>query len=395
LVKNKNFYLPLTIFCLSFFLRLTLISKGPFSVDSLDLAIYAEKTVDTLTLQKQTGLGFPLSVLLSSLAVMVSRWFSIFDPVWSVNMLSVTLSSFTVLTFYLLSREIFDDRVAILTATGFSLSPIFLGLSVYGKSQIPALFFLMLSILVLWHYLKTRRRRYFLMCALFLGCFGATRIHELVLMAIPISFLFFQGNNISSQKAKRSTIIGCFKELSLLWILTGIVTILFYIPLLIQDQQGGTVTDFSFLWKFGLLENFLGLTMRGFLFCLDQLSKNFTELGLLLGVAGLIILAIKKRWMFCFLLLWVICPFIFYGNLKTSITGRYFVLLIAPIVLLQGVVLEKLFSINKHVKRVAIIFYCGIVFSMFWNIYPNLKLRRLLCLTKQTKGNLNPNVFEG
>ena len=64
LQNRRDIIISLLLFSLAFIIRFLLISKGPFHLDTLSLAINAEKTLGTLTLHYQHMPGYPLVVIM-------------------------------------------------------------------------------------------------------------------------------------------------------------------------------------------------------------------------------------------------------------------------------------------------------------------------------------------
>ena len=66
ITKQKDLLILLFLFLLAFIIRLLLISKGPFHMDTLDLAINAVKSLDNLSIHYMHGAGYPLTVIVGS-----------------------------------------------------------------------------------------------------------------------------------------------------------------------------------------------------------------------------------------------------------------------------------------------------------------------------------------
>jgi len=127
-------------------LRLAFLSKGPFHVDCLNLAINAEKTLNTLQMHYLFGPGYPLTVLLGAIFVGLAKIFAIADFVIAVNFVSVFFGALCILAHYSLVRKLLDESCAFFSSLMLSIFPIFLILSVYGNSHTPSLFFLLAGI---------------------------------------------------------------------------------------------------------------------------------------------------------------------------------------------------------------------------------------------------------
>src|SRR6185503_945183 len=154
----------------------------PYSVDSLSLALAAQKTFESGQLHYHYGSGYPLTIAMGAFLLWLIRPWLQADPVLILNFLSVTLSSLCVPIFYLITRRLLDNVSALFASILFCLSPIFLGVSVYGTSHIPAIFFQLLGFLVFLKWEETGRRRAFLLSAACFGLVAAARLQEFVLV---------------------------------------------------------------------------------------------------------------------------------------------------------------------------------------------------------------------
>ena len=174
--KPTSLLIPLALFLVSFLLRLFLTSKGSYHLDCLNLAILAERSLDTGSLQSQFGPGYPVAVLLSAFFIFVSRIFSQNDPVIAVNLMSVVSSALCIPALYVIAEKLFGRLPAFLSAVIFSVTPIFLSISIYGKSHAPSLFFLLTGICFLLSFLETREKKTLVISSIFIGLMGASRL---------------------------------------------------------------------------------------------------------------------------------------------------------------------------------------------------------------------------
>ena len=158
--KLRPYLIPFFLFLLSFLLRLSLISKGSFHVDCLNLAIQAEQTLETHSIHHLFGSGYPLTVILGAIFILISRIFSVRDPVIAVNLMSVVFSSLCVLANYSLVKKLLGKTAALFSSILLSLFPPFLVLSVYGKSHTPSLFFLLAGISSLLSFQTTGKKQH-------------------------------------------------------------------------------------------------------------------------------------------------------------------------------------------------------------------------------------------
>lgn len=103
--KSKDWIILYLLFLLAFIIRLLLISKGPFYVDTVELAKCAENTLKTLNLHYMHWAGYPFTVVTASIFIALMKFMGINDAVLSVNFMSVMLGSLGVAVFYLISKR--------------------------------------------------------------------------------------------------------------------------------------------------------------------------------------------------------------------------------------------------------------------------------------------------
>ncbi len=374
--KIKSCSLPFILFIFSFLLRLSLISKGPFSIDCLSLAINSQETLATHLFHYQYGFGYPLVVFLCVFFISLGKIFAVHDPIFWVNMMSVVFSSLAIVACYVFTQKLFDSLTAILSSLFLSVFPIHLGLSVFGTSHIPSLFFLLLGLFFLLCYLETKRNPSLFLSGLCIGLMGASRLHEMVLMLLPISYLYFAGYN-----KETGIMVRCQKGLqplkSYLVFLFYIFTtnLLFYIPLFAKQQREQYSHQLSIFVENGLIKNFCGFFSFSLIVSVDYLCTAFTFLGLFLALLGLWFVFNQRRKNFWFLLAWFIVPFIFYGNLHSSIY-RFLLIPSIPLILALGYALARLIENNTPlIRRCSFIIFLFVIFLAFGTIYPSLQFR--------------------
>ena len=154
-------------------------------------------------------------------------------------------------------------------------------------------------------------------------------------MILPISFLYFFGSTMYNVKPDRKFSKEFFRYCMFCCGIIGI-TVLFHALFFLQDSRQEYITQLFAFGKLGLTDNFMG-------FCTPRLSTVFqylvgslTWVGVLVALMGFLILLVEKRPLAIFLFLWFAVPVIFYGNLHTTYTPRFFALVLPPLLLCQG-----------------------------------------------------------
>ncbi len=367
---TKSLFIPILIFLLSFLLRMSLMSKGPYNIDCLNLALQSEHTLSTGQLGHMLGTGYPLTVILGAVFIFVLRLLNITDIVFAVNFMSVLFSSLAVGSFYFLAKKLFDRSTAFFSSIMFALCPIFLGISIYGKSQPINMFVLISGIYFLACYKKERITRYLILGGLFLGCAGANRAHEMVLMFLPISYFL-----MSDLPQSRMEGISKWRVFFTLWIFVALVTFLLHLPYFIQKDSATYYQQISDWFDMGLNNKFiLSLSPRIFIGA-GYLLQSLTWGGIIVFLSGMILLLRRDPYKFWFFFLWILFPYVFYSNSTMSVTPRYFVIILPPVLLAQGYMFSCLANKNRVLKFMVAGLFLVMINVLWLRVYPPLKIR--------------------
>ncbi len=334
--------MAMVLFLLSFVLRYSLISKGMYHLDTLNLVQKTDVFLQTGDFQGQFGPGYPLMMVLCIVFTVILQMLGHADTVFAVNMVSVLFSAASVPLLYLIGRKIYDAPAATMASLLFSVSPIYLGVSVYGKSHAPTVFFLLLAVLFLIRYLSGERRSDLIWGSVALGLMGSSRVQDLILMAIPIACFFSV-----SLLVKRRPIGKILSRLSLASLIVVMIVVVFHIPYILSGLDSQYSSDMSDFWASGLTRNFKGLVSASLMRTLYFFEINMERIGMIAALFGLGYLIRARRFLWLgFMVLWILVPVLFYGNLHTT-APRFFTLILPPIYLCQGYFFAQLMRCNR------------------------------------------------
>ena len=339
---RNHYWVPSIIFLISFCLHLSLISKGPVTIDCLNLAIASQDTIETLHLHYLFGSGYPLMVLLGSIFISIGNYLGVADPISSVNFISVLFSSIAVLAFYLLVLRICDALTAIFASFILLFNPIFLDVSTYGINHAPALCFLLLGLLSLLRYQTEGNMPSLLLSALYFGLMGAVRLEDFILTFPAISFMFMLGLKADAPLNKGEK----FRHFFLFAATIILIIILFHSPYFIFDHAHYAPQARHF-WDIGLTKNFMGLASPFLVSGLRLLLWTFKMTGIICFLIGLFYTAVSNKKLLGFTVLWWIIPLSFYGNLK-SLAPRFLSIILPALIIPISIFLAHLL---KHKKR--------------------------------------------
>jgi hypothetical protein len=371
--KQRWIMIPVLIVLASFLLRWSLISKGPYNVDTLRLAIAAQETLQTFQLSYLNGPGYPLAVIFGTIFVFLGKILGVEDPVIAVNFVSVVFGTLCVWAYYELIKRLIDQRSASFSAIMFSICPIFLGLSVYGMSQVVALYFGLQGMVYLVEHLRLGKYKPLILAVVMLGLMGASRIQDLVLMAIPLSVLYFCGRKAFSDR--RPALGEQWMVLGLCAVGVGMIVAVFHLPYLFSQFKNNYTNQLRVFYDITWTTNFMGIFSSRLLWNVAFIIDSLTMLGFLISLVGLGTLARVRPYIAAFLGIWILVPLLFYGNLHSGINPRYMLLVLCPLVAGQGFLLAMVGNWGLWWQRSSVLIFTAIICVLMMSIYPVLSFR--------------------
>ncbi len=354
------------LFIISFALRLLLISKGPYSVDTLNLALKAEQLVTTLQLSYSYGSGYPLTIICGGLFVALGKLAGINDPVLAVNFMSVVLGAACVPLLYAVTRRMIDPVTAVFAAVFFSTAPIILAVSTYGLSHTPALFFLLAGVLYLLRYRDEGAGRDFVISAVAIGFLGAARLQNLVLMTVPLAYLLW-----SATPARQRV------QIFIRYGLTAAVAMAaFYLPYVLGSGREAYISQWVSYREASVIPHVSpGLLFKPLLNVLYHIIHTFTPVGIvMIVVGGWILLKQERSKGGIFLFLWMICPVLLYSRLYTLVP-RFLTVLHPPLCIFMAFFCATLFQKGRLAQWLTILLAFVMSIGMVSIVYPVLKVR--------------------
>ena len=264
-------------------MRMLLISKGPFSPESLNLALKAEATLDTMQLQYLFGTGYPLTMMITAASIFIGRFLGIDDPVFAANLMSVYASAASIPLFYLLVKRLTDVPTAVISAVLLAVSPIYLGISVYAKGHALEFLFIFGGMWSLLNYAERREANALLLSAVLFGCLGAVRVQDLAFVLPAAVFMMFAWQPDQDQSQRRR---DTFADACILGGAVVVITVAFHLPYLLGPDRAAYLAQ---------LRNFRGLSFTAqhaqslfvsWPYYREWFLTNFTIYGLIAAALG-------------------------------------------------------------------------------------------------------------
>ena len=315
------------LFALSFSLRFGFLSKGPFHIDALDLALSSQKTLETLRLCYEHGTGYPLTVLLGSVFILFFKMFGVADPVFCVNVMSAFFGALGVVIMFLFVERLFDERTAMATAALMALFAPHVAISTFGKSLTLSICCALAAAYFALRYSREGRRSQLVAAALFLGFCAASRLSDVV-VAVPLIFILWERPGTIRERLRSIVVFGA---------LSFLTAFLYYVPMLLEKgvapltQAITRGNEAAFL---GLFSPVLILSFRWLLYVMDFL-------GALVAAAGVVFMLVERRFKpLIFLAAWFFVFQFFYGNVSSS-GVRYLVIGWLSLLVAQGYFLGR------------------------------------------------------
>ena len=351
------------------------------------MAYQADLTLKTGSLHYLHSHGFPFSAMIAAASVWLARMSSGSDAVTAVNGMSVLVSSLTVPLFYIITKKITDPTTAVISSLLFSVSPIFLSLSVFGNTHVLSLFFCMLSLLIVLRVKTYSRPGGLLAAGIALGLWGAVRLQDFItLLPVVLMLLRLPGPPRKTGQEKSWAFQSGAVFTSAL-ILIG----LFYLPLG-SRTSGAELRSF---WNFEITSRLAILSIKYLLLSLIYLTDNFLLLGMILIALGHVIIYRKTKFLFGVLVCWYAVPLFVFSRLDI-VMPRFFLCALPALYIMAGAVLASLYQQRKgYFKTMTVLITILLAWLCFYRIYPVLDYRHRYALLPDYVRWLNNHTAPG
>jgi energy-converting hydrogenase Eha subunit A len=322
LLLSRRALILVFLFATAFSLRIGFLSKGPFHIDAIDLALCSQETLRTLRIHYEHGTGYPLTVLLGSFSILFFKIFGVTDPVFCVNVMSAFFGALGVALMFLFVERLFDERRALVTASLMAFFAPHVAISTFGKSLTLSICFALAACYFALRYGFEGRRLYLVAAAFFLGFCAASRLSD-ALIIIPMVFLVWLRPGRAGEKLRAAVVLAAI----------GFMTAaLYYVPFLCEKGLAPLVRVITQKNEAAFLGFFSPVFKFSFLWLLSVLDLP----GVLVVLCGIGFLLIHRRLRHLFFLaLWFLVFQFFYGNVSSS-GVRYLVIGWLPLLVLQG-----------------------------------------------------------
>ena len=361
-MRFKRVWVLVFIFAAALCLRLALMSKGPFHVDVLRLALAAQETLETGRLHYAHGDGHPLAVLFGALSIAILKVFGVSDIVFGLNVVGVVCGALSVVLLFLVVERMFGFHTAVVAGLLLTFFPPHVAVSTFGKSLTPAMCLALASLYFLLGFIQdVTRRRDLLTAGVFLGLCGAARLSEMV-FALPLGFLLLS----ASLPVRRR-----LRALGLLAFAAFATVLLFYIPLL--SQKGMASLHFALTNEYQAV--FLGSFSKVLPLSFAWLYSGFGlyACGLILAGIGGMVFSRRFR-LLTFLILWFAVFHFLYGNLSSS-GMLYLVVAWLPLLILEAHAFGRIVSDRRRLIVVSGWILLGVVCVRLMMFVPVLLFR--------------------
>ena len=376
----KSSLIPLSLFSFNILLHLYLISKGPYHLDCVTMAYQAQQTLKTGTLHYLHSHGFPLSAVIAAASVWLGQALFHCDAVTAVNGMSACVSALSVPLFYIISKKLAGQTAAIISSLLFSLSPIFLSLSVFGNTHVLSLFFCLLTVSMILHIQKPPLSGA-LATGAALGLWGAVRLQD-ALTLLPALLLLMR----RSPPPKEPVPGKSWRFRAATACLTAtVITGLFYLPLG-SGASGAALQNFL---GFEITSRIDMLSVKYLLLSLIYLADNFLLLGVILAALGHMILHRKDKPLFLMLVSWYAVPLCVFSRLDI-VMPRFFLCALPSLYIMAGTALATLYAQRPgYYKILSVLTAVLWAWMCFYRILPVLEYRHHYALLPDYVGWLN------
>lgn len=189
-MKKTTLILAL-IFVLGFVLRLIAAINLSVAADDMHFVTHAINFFSSgrlITYDQSSGLWFAFTSIMYKLFGLTQL---------TSRLAALLFGSFSILVIYLLSKEFFSKKVALIAAFLFAIAP-FLIKNTIAEMDVMAMFFVLLAMFLFVKALKTDKLRFFVLSGITLGLAIYTKVYPLLF--IPSLLLFFVYFNKKANK---------------------------------------------------------------------------------------------------------------------------------------------------------------------------------------------------
>lgn len=375
----KNNLILIILISIAFLLRLQFISPWLEDWDSVQFAQAMHEF--SLILHQPHPPGYPLYVLLGKFFLL-----PLGDDNLALSFLSVLLGSLTVIPLYLLSKKMFDNKIAVISSLVFIIIPVHWTLSEVALTNIPGQFFLLLIIYLLFNFLNNK-----MAIILISGLFGlmlGIRFTEFPIIVSLLTFVIF------SHKSPKLAIY------SFLSFIIGISSWL--IPLILVTGFREFVDSYEWIANYIFKHDaLLGQSFSIKALLIQRLEKlifitkiGFTPLFSMLSIFSLVWIFAFREYLrnskIQFLLVWLISyliPLILVYNLEVP---RYILPLLAPFTILNTIFILNMFK-SKFIYIILLLTFF-ILFNQAFDQVTRFKNTTppVIAAVKFIKENYNP-----
>ncbi|MEW6008611.1 MAG: glycosyltransferase family 39 protein [Candidatus Omnitrophota bacterium] len=366
-MRNKKFIIPILLFILSLALRISLLSKGPYHTDALELAIKSRLTISTLKLHYQHGAGYPFNVVLGSISELLLSLFGLTDFT-AVNLMSAIFGSLAVMMLFLVCKEILSKKTALISSILFSVSPAFLSVSTFAINHPASIFFALSSIYFMLLFSKKMLDKYLILSGISLSLCASTRLPD-ILIICPVLYIY-----ISTLLKIWNGWHGAITDFKHHWkfsLSAGLPLIIFYMPMIMLKGLKSIIETNRNI----NLGKFLWFKPRNILMALKFSLRTLAPITAMLSIPGLSLLTRERRWISIILIFWSLPLFYFYANTST-LEPRFLIISLIPLIIAAAYFIDKLTIYKKLILNfVAYVFLLLAVFEMLLFILPILNFR--------------------
>ncbi|CAJ35691.1 ArnT family glycosyltransferase [Methanocella arvoryzae] len=343
-INRKNLIIVTVLFSIALLIRLFLVSKYLDEWDSVQYALSLHEF--NLEIHQPHPPGYPSYVFLAT----VINWILQNDTL-TLNMLSVFSGALSVVFTYLLGKEMYNEKVGIISAIIISLTPAHLVFSIIAMTDIVFLMFLTASVYCLYIGLRSNK-------LLYIGAFLATyavgiRPQNFILVAILlIAFLYWKKEIVPIIKSIIFAAIG-----GLIWFVPASLLsggVINYLRL--ARTQIDAIERFVYTVK--TIENYFTILLDGWTISI----LIFAAIVIMAGVIAIrknviTIKHIEKN--STLLILWIVIASLVYISIYQLYISRYLLPIFAPLSIIFGASIVWLTDNIRYSNIKKIIYVCA------------------------------------
>lgn len=381
----SRYFIVAFLLIFSGFIRFNYLNAGLYHHDSFQAASAIEKSVDEGRLYGIGGGRYGYILANTAFFYFFKNIFSHTSAEFTLNFTSALFGTLSVIFLYLLIKAMANDRfLAFSSAILYSTTPLFLSVSTFAKEHTLDALIVISSLYLLAKGIDKNDFKWIFSAGILFSLIIFVRFPSILAVFAAISMIY--------AKKSKDSVINDFMtknkhKIAAVYASPLIAVLGAYLLFFSSAFANEAASNFDI----ASIENVKNLVMNNFMYSAGVLVFSLSIFGILLAMAGFVVIFRENRQLFYFSVLFFVLLFLFYGASRT-VADRFFSLAMMPLTIGLAYAISYVKKRNVYVGAVLLIIFTS---AFFWNIYPVIKFRSNYSAFRELGILINDNTSPG